>query len=134
MTKLISISISFIILIQSFGIRLYDVLQLDAFIEHAQFHSEQHGDNVFVFISKHYGELKLDHEEKYHEEKEEHEQLPFNHNNSSHVLSMASFIINTFKSELKLVDYPEDIEANFFYQESRSSLHKLGLIQPPQHS
>lgn len=134
MTKLLSISISFIILIQSFGISFYDLLRLDAFIEHAQFHSEQHGDTVFVFISKHYGELKLNHEEKEHEEKEEHEQLPFNHNNCTHILSMASFILNTFKSELKIFDFPEDIEANFFYHESRSSLHKLGLFQPPQHS
>ena len=134
MTKLLSISISFIILIQSFGISFYDLLRLDAFIEHAQFHSEQHGDNVFVFISKHYGELKLDHEKKYHKEKEEHEQLPFNHNNCSHVLSLATFILSSFKSELKIVDFQEGIEANFFYRESRSSLHKLGLFQPPQHS
>ena len=134
MTNILSIAISFIILIQSFGISFYDISQLDTFIDHAQFHSEQHGDNVLVFISKHYGELKADHEKKHHEEKEDHEKLPFNHNNCNHVSSLTSFIFNSTKSDLKIVDFPEYIKANFFYQEPTSSMHKLSLFQPPQHS
>ena len=65
MIKLFSISLSFLILLQSFGISFNDLSQIDEFIEHAQFHSEQYGDNVFVFISKHYGELKTDHDKEH---------------------------------------------------------------------
>ncbi len=64
-------------MIQSFGLCFDDMVQIDEFIEHAQFHSEAYGDNVIVFISKHYGELKADHEKDHQEEKEDHEKLPF---------------------------------------------------------
>ena len=60
---------------QSIGIHLSDLVQLDEFIEHAQFHSKEYGDNVFVFISKHYGELKAEHDAQHKEEQEEHQQL-----------------------------------------------------------
>lgn len=134
MAKLFSISMSFIILFQSIGISANDIIQIDEFIEHAQFHSEQYGDNVFVFISKHYGELKADHDKEHEEEKEEHEQLPFNHNNCSHISSMMVLVLNSFKEALNVPDLSERTEENFFYQEPTSSLHKLGLFQPPRHS
>lgn len=118
---------------QSFGISLNDISQIDEFIEHAQFHNEQYGDSIFVFISKHYGELKTDHEKEHQEEKEDHQQLPFNHNNCSHIPLMMAFL-NSFKEELKGLDFSERTETNFYYQEPSSSLHKLGLFQPPRHS
>ena len=119
---------------QSFGISINDISLIDDFIEHAQFHTEQYGDNVFVFISKHYGELRADHENEHQEEKDDHEQLPFNHNNCSHISSMTVFVINSFKQELKIPIFSELTEANFYYQEPTSSMHKLGLFQPPRHS
>lgn len=134
MVKLFSISLSFIILFQSVGVSASDIIQIDEFIEHAQFHSEQYGDNVIVFISKHYGELKADHDREHEEEKEEHEQLPFNNTNCSHISSMMVLVMNSFKEELRVPDLSERPEANFFYQEPTSSLHKLGLFQPPRHS
>lgn len=134
MSKLVSISISFVILIQSFGISLYDLAQLDTFFEHAQFHSEQYGDNVFVFISKHYGELKTNHEKEHQEEKENHEQLPFNHHNCSHISSITDFVLITYREGLKTTRFSEQTETNFYYQASSSSQHSEGLFQPPQYS
>lgn len=134
MTKLISISISLVILMQNFGIGLNDISQLETFVEHAQFHSEQYGDNVFVFISRHYGELKENHSKEHQEEKEDHEQLPFSHNNCSHFSSVIAFIISTNKEEFKTPEISEFKVHNFFYKAPKSSLHKLGLIQPPQQS
>lgn len=134
MTKIFSISISIVILIQNFGISVNDIPLIDDFFEHAQFHSEQYGDNVFVFISKHYGKLKTDHEKKHQEEKDNHEQLPFNHNNCSHISSMSAFVINSFKEELKTPNFSELTVTNFYYQAPTSSLHKLGLLQPPEYS
>ena len=131
MFKLFSISLSLIILIQSFGFCLDDIVQIDEFIEHAQYHSEQYGDNVFVFISKHYGELKADHEKEHQEEKEDHEKLPFQH--QSHITLIAVVSLNSNKKELKTPEFIKFNSNNFHYQAPFSTLHIEGLLQPPKH-
>ncbi|MWW23289.1 hypothetical protein [Algibacter lectus] len=130
MNKLFSIALSLNILIQSFGICVTDIAQIDEFIEHAQYHSEQYGDNVLVFISKHYGEQKADHDKDHQEEQEEHEQLPFHH--QSHVSSVLAFVLNTHKAEFKAVEFLESNTHKFYYQAPSSSLHLEGLFQPPR--
>ncbi len=132
LSRLFSISLSFVILIQSLGIGLSDIIQIDEFIEHAQFHSEQYGDNVLVFISKHYGVLKANHEKEHQEEKEDHEQLPFQHH--SHISSVTAFVLNTKNEEFKTLEFSEFKTHNFNYQAPFSSLHSEGLFQPPRHS
>ncbi|WP_419211460.1 hypothetical protein ACNR9Q_12000 [Maribacter sp. X9] len=130
MNKLFSILLSFVILLQSLGIHYDDLVQLDELIEHAQFHNEQYGDDVIVFLSKHYGELKADHQKQHQEEKEDHEKLPFNHH--CHITSVTAFVPNTFNSELKQwedLDYKTPI---FHYQAPSSSLHSEGILQPPR--
>ena len=129
-SRLFSISFSFIILVQSLGISLADISQIDEFIEHAQFHNKQYGDNVFVFISKHYGELKANHEKEHQEEKKDHEQLPFQH--QSHISSITAFVLNTQKEEFKTLDFFEFNIHNFHYQEPSSSVHSEGPFQPPR--
>ena len=130
MSKLVSISLSLVVLIQSFGIGIADIVQIDEFIEHAQFHSEQYGDNVLVFISKHYGELKAAHDKEHQEEKEEHEQLPFQ--NSTYLSSIPAFVATTASDELKTLEFYEFKKHHFYYQEPTSSLHLEGLFQPPR--
>lgn len=117
---------------QSFGVSLSDLSQIDEFIEHAQFHNEQYGDNLMVFIAKHYGELKAAHEKEHQEEKEDHEQLPFQQ--YSHMYSISAFVLNTSKNELKILEFPEFRTHHFFYQAPSSSLHSDGLFQPPRQS
>ena len=118
-------------MLQSFGVHYDDIVQLDELIEHAQFHSEQYGDNVIVFLSKHYGELKADHQRDHQEEKKDHEKLPFNHSGTSHI-SVADVFINTYKSELNEVEFLDFTDANFYYQAPSSSLHSQGILQPPR--
>ena len=132
MSKLFSISLSLVILIQSLGISIADIAQIDEFIEHAQFHSEQHGDNVLVFISKHYGELKASHEKEHQEEKEDHEQLPFQH--QSHISLIPAFVLNTKIEDFKIFEFSEFKTHTFHYQAPSSSLHSEGLFQPPRHA
>ncbi|WP_438969326.1 hypothetical protein [Nonlabens sp.] len=134
MSNLFSISLSLFILLQSFGISVADVAQMDEFIEHAQYHSEQYGDNVFVFISKHYGELKADHDKEHQEEKEDHEELPFNHNNCSHIASVTVFVLHTQKQDYHIPELLELRKDHFFYQEPSSSIHSEGPFQPPRFS
>ena len=107
-----------------------DLSQMGELVEHAQFHSEEYGDDFLVFISKHYGELKTDHEEQHQEEKKEHEKLPFQH--LSHLASSAVYVLNTTTTEFKSIEFSEFKKPNFFYQEQASTLHALGILQPPR--
>jgi hypothetical protein len=117
-------------MLQSFGVHYDDIIQLDELIEHAQFHSDQYGDNMIVFLSKHYGELKADHQRDHQEEKKDHEKLPFNHS-ASHTC-VADVFINTYKSELNVIEFSDYKSANFYYQAPSSSLHTQGILQPPR--
>jgi hypothetical protein len=132
MSKLLSISLSLFILFQSIGFSLNDMVKIDEFIEHAQFHSDQYGDNIFVFIAKHYGELKADHEKEHQEEKKDHEQLPFQH--QTQLTVVADFILTTNKEDFKTLEFSEFKTHNFHYQAPSSSLHSEGILQPPRHS
>lgn len=132
MSKLFSIIMSSVILLQSFGMHVDDLVQIDEFIEHAQFHSEQYGDTVFVFISKHYGELKAAHDQEHQEEREDHEQLPFQHN--SHTVTILDFTLNSAILDFKTFDFLEFRIHNFHYNAPLSSLHAEGILQPPRHS
>lgn len=130
MSRLVSITLSLVVLLQSFGLHTDDLVQIDEFIEHAQFHSEQYGDNVIVFISKHYGELKASHEQEHQEEKEDHEQLPFQHH--CHLSSIVAYTVNSFDSNFESPIIQEFKSTNFYYQAPSSSSHTSGLLQPPR--
>ena len=130
MSKLFSITLSIIILLQSIGITIHDIAQIDDFIEHANYHNEQYGDNVLVFISKHYGDLKATHEREHHEEKQEHEQLPFHH--QSHVCFISAFILNNQIEVIDVVEFSDYKSHDFIYQEPSSSLIKETPFQPPR--
>ena len=132
MSKLFSILLSSVILLQSFGMHVDDLVQIDEFIEHAQFHSAQYGDNVLVFISKHYGELKEAHDQEHQEEREDHEQLPFRHH--SHFMSVIDFTLHTGVPDFNSLDFSEFRTFNFYYRASLSTLHLDGILQPPRHS
>lgn len=132
MNKLASIVLSTVILLQTIGLHTDDLVQIDEFIEHAKFHSEKYGDDVLVFISKHYGELKAAHEKEHQEEKEDHEQLPFQHH--SHLSSIIAYTPNPLHTELETPMMAEYKDSNFYYQAPSSSSHTKGLLQPPRHS
>lgn len=131
MTKLLSIAISLLILFQSSNIHFDDIAELDALIEHARFHSQEYGDNFLVFISKHYGELKAEHEKQHQEEKEDHEQLPFQH--TCHVTSLSAFVLNQTTDYPTPFEIPAYSDANYFYQASYRSLALERILQPPRH-
>lgn len=128
--KLFSILLSSLILLQSFGVHYDDIIQLDELIEHAEFHKAQYGDNIIVFLSKHYGDLKLEHQRDHQEEKKDHEKLPFNH--SSSITSVADMVINPFKTELNQFEIVDFKVLNFHYQAPTSSIHTEGILQPPR--
>ena len=130
MSKLFSILLSLLLLVQSFNLDMVDVAQLDDFLTHAQFHKEKYGDNLLVFISKHYGELKKQHDLEHSEEKQDHEELPFNHQTCSH-FSTAFVIIGADILLLKTAP-AADTSSNFFYQESNYPKQNSDIFQPPK--
>ncbi|MEH6536018.1 MAG: hypothetical protein V7719_06470 [Psychroserpens sp.] len=129
--KLSSIVLSFIILVQSSGLSMNDIIQMDEFIEHAQFHNQQYGDNILVFVSKHYGALKIDHDIEHKEESSDHEKLPFQYN--IHMSSTVMLLlISPHSIELKAPDFFEIESSNFYYKALSSSQYSRELFQPPR--
>ena len=129
MIKFISIFISFLILMQSLHINLDEYAQIDELIDHVFYHAEEYGDDIFVFVSKHYGELKDDHDNNDDQENQNHEQLPFNHQCSPSYVSV--FILDEVPVVLLKIDELYS-KTNFLYQESNSFFEKSNVFQPPQ--
>jgi hypothetical protein len=132
MLKWFSMSFAFVLLLQSSNIGIADILKLDDLITHAQYHDEEYGDNLFVFISKHYGELKASHNEQHKHEQSDHERLPFNHSQCSHHLTVMTFLDHSDRIDLKPIQFSERKQVNFYYNLPSSTAHTLGLLQPPR--
>lgn len=130
MSKLFAILLSSLILMQSMRVDYDDIVQIDELIEHAQFHKAEHGDNFWVFLSKHYGELKDEHSKNHQEEEKDHEQLPFQCHD--HMLTITAFVMEEFILGIEAVELFELKDSRFHYQPSQSTLHKKGLLQPPK--
>ena len=132
MSKLFAISLSALMLIQSSNIGTDDIMQIDELIEHAQFHKQEYGDGFFVFLSKHYGELKVEHSKNHQEEQKDHEQLPFQcQGHISTVIAFLPFNSNHYFNDIEILD---TTEFNFHYFNFYSSLHEKELLQPPKHA
>ena len=131
MIKLVSILSAFLILIQSFNVGFREIAQLDEFLEHASFHKAQYGDNLLVFISKHYGELKADHNEKHQEEKDDHEQLPFEHNSCTHH-SVNAFVLVSAMHPKEKAEVLSDNKVNFYYIQREFSCYQSEIFKPPK--
>lgn len=107
-----------------------DLTHIDKLLEHAEFHSEKHGDNLIAFFSKHYGELQKEHSQNHQEEEKKHEELPFNHHCCSH--SFTSFILSKIEISIEKTEPVTDLALNFHYLENYSSFEKSDIFQPPK--
>ncbi len=127
MQKLIAISCSFLILIQSINISFEDMSKISVLLEHAEFHQQTYGDSIFEFLTEHYGESNVVHGTDH----EEHEDLPFKHHHQSCAHTNVAFTFETLKFNLSDEPFIE-IPINFFYKESTSLFEKSSVFQPPQ--
>lgn len=129
--KIVSVLASLLLLIQSFNLCIDDLINFQALIEHANFHSQKYGDNIVVFFSKHYGELEADHNENHAEEKSEHEKLPLQH--QVHFNSLSLFVVKDFlyvpMGENVISLHSQD---SFYYCPMYSNFEKEGPFQPPR--
>ena len=130
MSKIASILLASILLLQSMHLGMEEVTQFDELLEHAKFHSEKYGDNFLVFLSKHYGELQQEHEKEHREEMPEHEKLPLHHHNC--IQSLADFIVLRPLIPVIKSNQTQNTSAQFYYQESYTSLEAFDIFQPPK--
>ena len=128
-TKLFSILLSGFILVQSLNIQIKDVFKFSELVEHFQYHAENYGDDIFVFFSKHYGELRDKHSENH--EKEDHNQLPFSQNINLNYLTVFILYKIRFAIAEKLI---HSQTSNFYYLENYTSIERSDIFQPPKHT
>ena len=126
MKVVLSISLSVLLLAQTFNFGAKDVLHLKDLVEHAQLHSEKYGDSFFDFLTKHYGSSKYDHYASH----EGHENLPFKPDNAKATVNI--YVVDDPQSfELKLppLQHPRVM---VFYKNSYSSQSNQKIFQPPK--
>ena len=127
MTKSLSIAFSFLILFQSFNISLEDFSRLNTLLEHASFHQENYGDSFFEFLAEHYGKDFEDHSNEH----DEHEDLPFKHDQQTCNHLNIDFTLSTYKYQVA-TNVLTDIPLNFYYSEMNSLFEKPSVFQPPK--
>jgi hypothetical protein len=126
MNKIVAITFSILMLIQSINFSFEDFSKLSVLFEHAEYHQETYGDSFIDFLAEHYGDSNFQHENNH----EEHEDLPFKHHQTcSHTNS--SFTLPTLNFTLEYQPFIE-IPINFFYKESKSLFEKPSVFQPPK--
>lgn len=128
MSKIVSIALSLLLLLQSINVGVQDVLELDDFVAHARFHYEQYGDSFAIFLSKHYGQTSKNHLPK----DKAHGELPFQHHCS--LSSCCVFVIDPAR-EYGLLNFQDDrTSQGYFYRSSDSDYFEDGPFQPPKHA
>lgn len=130
MKILFAIPLSLLVFFQSLGVGISDILALNELVDHANFHSEEYGDDSFSFFEKHYGSLKAEHQESNQEEKPQHEKLPFQHNYSNHSVCDVVKIKLGFSLERPLFTLTSN--PHFYYKNLYSYLEKPSVFQPPR--
>lgn len=107
-----------------------DIFLMNDLVEHAEYHSEEYGDDFFTFFEKHYGNLKAEHQKTDKEDKSQHEKLPFQHNSCNHLVAEVVVLGFHFSLEKTVVSYTAD--SHFYYQDSYSYLERTSIFQPPR--
>ncbi|ULC59978.1 hypothetical protein MBM09_03100 [Flaviramulus sp. BrNp1-15] len=128
MSKLVAIIYSFLILIQSFNINIEDISKLNTLLEHAKFHQKTYGDTFIEFLSEHYGEQMVSHQENH----KEHKDLPFKDHKHMLCHVNTAFILTPYTANLIVYKLHKEIPLNFFYKESFSKFEKHSVFQPPK--
>jgi len=123
--------LSSLMLLQSSGIGVNDIIQVDYLIEHAQYHQQTYGDNLWVFISKHYGELKKDHLGGAHKDGKGHNDLPFGHHCCNHG-SVVALLMDFPGYDLDKKEIFNKASISVIYKEPFANLFVSRFFQPPR--
>lgn len=130
MKQLTVIYLSLTLLMQGFNPGLKDLVRMGDMLEHLEYHSQNYGDGFTEFFSKHYGAAKDEHHENNKEEQHDHDNLPFNQQNSAQTALL--FFIPQIKIPLLKSPQIQKQSLNFIYKESRSNFRNHEIFQPPR--
>jgi len=130
MKKIISIAIAVLFLFQSSQICHEDFLRVDALLEDIAFHQETYGDDIFVFLSKHYGDLKDSHQSQHEKEEQEHQHPPLSGDCHTQVQPVVIWQVEI--PFINVVYHQIEVSQNFYYQDLHSTFEKQSVFQPPK--
>lgn len=128
--KLASFFLALLLLFQGTYWNMDDISRMGVLIEHAKLHSDAYGDNFWVFLSKHYGELQKEHDSNDHTGQSQHEDLPFQSN--SCVLILANLTCLSANYTLTNTLANNTAPQNFHYQDNYASLDCFDIFEPPR--
>ena len=127
--KYSSILLAIFVLAQSFNLHSEDLLKLGTLVSHIEFHQDEYGDDLFAFISKHYGDKRSSHDEE-PKDSEDHHRLPFNHNRC--LDSGQIFVMNIDNPSFHLLADDLIQTSHFYYQNSYTFIENSDVFQPPK--
>ena len=125
MKRIISILLIGLLLFQSSNVSISDILLINNFFKHAEFHQKNYGDSFLEFLSEHYGDKQQAHQSK----NQEHPKLPFadHQNKSDTIITIHITSIYRIKDQTSTTGTP-----NYIYKEPVSKFEKLSIFQPPK--
>lgn len=125
MHRLYTLALSIIMLTQSMGFGLDDIINLKILFEHYEMHKAEYGDTLYSFFEKHYGDQRKEHDGMH----DEHEKLPFSHAN----VHLATVYITPLSFEvLKNETSPIHKGDSFFYTDNYNFTQRADIFQPPR--
>jgi hypothetical protein len=129
LAKSTSLILSVFVLSQSFNLHLMDVTKLANLLEHIEFHESTYGDDIFSFVSKHYGDKVEEHKEQ-KDGNTDHQNLPFNHGVCA---DSGQLFVAEVPNEKTVFTVPTYINKVIFtYDDFYSFLKNTDIFQPPR--
>jgi len=125
--KSMSLLLATFILLQSMNMHFKDILNLGVLLEHIEFHQAEYGDDLFVFLAKHYGDKMLEH---HGQKKDEHRELPFHQTVCFDGGQL--FLMNNLNSKWLNAFEAERQKSSFYYTNIYSYLDHSDIFQPPR--
>jgi hypothetical protein len=125
MQKILALTLSFVVLLQSSSIDFSDFSKIDDLVAHVKVHLEQ-GESITEFIHMHYGDQFKTHKDEH----KNHQKLPFKHKKIDSQIQLV-FCLNhsVYEFQVKLL---EIIANNFIYKEHALTLPDIDFFQPPK--
>ncbi len=127
MKSIINIILAVFILFQGMFSYVDIIFQIDELFEDYQIHQVKYGDDFTTFISKHFGDLRLEHQKQHQKEHQNHK-----HHNSTEINMHFHYICFKDFDEIPLKSEILSKENNFSFKNLFSSFEKEKIFQPPR--
>jgi ABC-type Zn2+ transport system substrate-binding protein/surface adhesin len=127
MQKVFNISLAILILFQGMFAYIDISFELEEIHEDFIVHQAKYADDFTTFLSKHFGDLKEEHQAQHQEEHQEHK-----HHNEMELNTHFDYFIDNLAISIPKKIIISTQEANYYYQDLFSNFEKQKIFQPPQ--